>query len=117
MRMPFSRAVLRNNSRTGHKDTQAAQQTSIINERRLPSQTPMLSSILKSTLIGFAALIVAVIAYLIILISILSRTIAAPPGSEVSFDLSRVLGRASFWLVAFAAFALGFYWEFRRTGR
>ena len=38
-----------------------------------------------------------------------------PPGGEVSFDLRVLVNSPLFWLVALAAFALGFYWEFRRT--
>jgi hypothetical protein len=41
-----------------------------------------------------------------------------PPGAEVSFDLRSFINHEpSFWLIAFLAFALGFYWEFRRAAR
>jgi hypothetical protein len=72
---------------------------------------------IKSTLVGIFTLLVASIAYLIAMIIILLRKYAPPPGvvAEVGFDLSAIINRPSFWVVAIAAFALGFYWEFRRA--
>ena len=35
--------------------------------------------------------------------------------AEVSFAVGSIFSRPSYWLVAIAAFAIGFYWEFRRV--
>ena len=43
-------------------------------------------------------------------------TLLTSSGAEVSLDLRSIINHEpSFWLVAFLAFALGFYWEFRRA--
>jgi H+/Cl- antiporter ClcA len=71
---------------------------------------------IKSILVGVVALFATTIVYLVILISVLLRRYPPPLGAEVSFDLRSILNHEpSFWLVAFLAFALGFYWEFRRV--
>jgi H+/Cl- antiporter ClcA len=72
----------------------------------------------KSILVGVLALFSATIVYLVILISVQLRLHPPPPGAEVSFDLRSFINHEpSFWLIAFLAFALGFYWEFRRAAR
>jgi len=70
---------------------------------------------IKSTLVGIVALFVATIIYFVCVTSILMRKYPPPPGGEVSFDLRVLVNSPLFWLVALAAFALGFYWEFHRT--
>jgi hypothetical protein len=76
---------------------------------------------IKSLLIGVVALFATMIVYLVILIAVLLRRYPPPPlppGAEVSFDLRSFINHStSFWLVALLAFALGFYWEFRRASR
>jgi hypothetical protein len=73
---------------------------------------------IKSLLIGVVALFTAMIVYVVILISVQLRLHPPPPGAEVSFDLRSFINHStSFWLVALLAFALGFYWEFRRAAR
>jgi amino acid transporter len=76
---------------------------------------------IKSILVGVVAIFATTIVYLVILISVLLRRYPPPPlppGAEVSLDLRSIINHsASFWLVAFLAFALGFYWEFRRAAR
>jgi len=68
---------------------------------------------IKSTLVGIVTLFAATIVYLIYAIFVLMRRYRPAPGAEVALDLSTVVSRPSFWLIALAAFALGFYWEFR----
>ena len=70
---------------------------------------------IKSILVGFVALFATTIVYLVILISVLLRRYPPPPGAKVGFSLLSILDRPSFWLVMLLAFALGFYWEFRRA--
>jgi hypothetical protein len=69
---------------------------------------------IKSTLVGLLTFLVATIVYLVCLISILMRRYPPPPGGEMGFDLSILVSRLSFWFIALAAFAVGFYSEFRR---
>jgi hypothetical protein len=70
---------------------------------------------IKSLLIGVVALFVTTIVYVVILISVLLRLHPPPPGAKVGFDLLSILDRPSFWLVMLLAFAVGFYWQFRRA--
>jgi len=73
---------------------------------------------IKSIVIGVVALFSATIVYFVILIAVLMRRNPPPPGAEVSLDLRSIINHEpSFWLAAFLAFALGFYWEFRRAAR
>ena len=73
---------------------------------------------IKSVLVGVVTLFSAAIVYFVILIAVLMRRYPPPPGAEVSLDLRSIINREpSFWLVAFLAFAIGFYWEFRRASR
>ena len=46
---------------------------------------------------------------------VLMRKYPPPPGAEVAFDLRALVNGPFSWLIAVAAFALGFYWEFRRA--
>ncbi len=70
---------------------------------------------IKSTLVGIVTLFVTTIAYLLCVPLIFMRTHPPPPGAEVAFDVRGLLNSPLFWLIAVAAFALGFYWEFRRA--
>ena len=72
---------------------------------------------IKSLLIGVVALFATMIVYIVILISVLLRLHPPPPGAHVAFDLRSMINGLSFWLIALFAFALGFYWEFRRASR
>ena len=72
---------------------------------------------IKSLLIGVVALFATMIVYVVILISVLLRLHPPPPGAEVAFDLRSMINGPSFWLIALFAFALCFYWEFRRASR
>ena len=73
---------------------------------------------IKSILIGVVALFSATILYFVILIAVLMRRYPPPPGGEVSLDLRSIINHEPlFWAIAFLAFALGFYWEFRRASR
>jgi hypothetical protein len=72
---------------------------------------------IKSVLVGIVALFATTIVYVVILISVLLRLHPPPAGAAVFFDLRSILNRPSFWLVVLFAFAVGFYWEFRRASR
>ena len=69
---------------------------------------------IKSTLVGIFTFFIATIAYLVIAPVVLVR-MYPPPGAEVGFDLRGFFASPLFWLIAIAAFALGFYWELRRA--
>jgi len=71
---------------------------------------------IKSGLAGIFAVFVATIGYVMVSMVILLRKYVPPSGAEVGFDLRSLIGTPSYWLVALAAFALGFYLEFRRVG-
>jgi hypothetical protein len=70
---------------------------------------------IKSALVGLFTFFVATVVYVVSLIFILMRKFPVPPVVEVGFNLGSFAYRPSFWLVALAAFALGFYLEYRRV--
>jgi predicted lysophospholipase L1 biosynthesis ABC-type transport system permease subunit len=70
---------------------------------------------IKSTLVGSIALFIATIVYVACAAYLALRNFTPPPGTEVALALGPILLRPSFWITAVAAFALGFYWEFRRA--
>ena len=69
---------------------------------------------IKSPLVGLVMLVVGAVLYVVYLVLIVSRKHEPPPGGEVSLDLGSLVYSPLFWLVALAAFAIGFYWEYRR---
>jgi hypothetical protein len=73
----------------------------------------------KSLLAGVAALLVATVLYLYIYYAVFIRPTLpkVPPGTAVGIDVRIFFGRPYFWLIAFLAFAIGCYWEFRRATR
>ena len=73
---------------------------------------------IKSLLAGFAALFVASVLYLYIYFTFWIRPTLPkiPPGTSVGWDISS-LNRPLFWLIPILAFAIAFYWEFRRASR
>jgi hypothetical protein len=70
---------------------------------------------IKGTLVGIVALLIAIFVYGVTMIIVLSRKYAPPPVGEINFDLLSIFNRPSFWVIALAVFALGFYWEVRRA--
>ncbi len=70
---------------------------------------------IKSTLVGIVTALLATILYIFFAIKTLMRKYPPPPGGEVGFDLATFLSRPSFWFIALAAFAIAFYWMFRRS--
>ena len=72
----------------------------------------------KSVLAGVAALLVASVLYFYIYYAFLIRPKLPkmPPGTGIGWDI-RVFDLHFFWLIALLAFAIGFYWEFRRATR
>ena len=71
----------------------------------------------KSVLAGVAALVVASVLYFYIYYAFLirPRLPKAPPGTLVGVNVRTVFGQPLFMLIEFFAFALAFYWEFRRA--
>ena len=70
---------------------------------------------IKSTLVGLFTFI-ATIGYAVIFPIVFLRMYPPPPGvAHVGFDLRVFFNNPLYWLTAIAAFALGFYWEFRRA--
>ena len=69
----------------------------------------------KSTLVGIVTLLLTTIVYIIFAAYLALRNVTPPPGTEVSLALGSILNHPSFWVIGLAAFALGFYWEFRRA--
>ena len=70
----------------------------------------------KSVLAGIAALLVASVLYFCIYYAFLIRPSLPklPPGTGVGLDI-QVFDLPFFSLIALLAFAIGFYWEFRRA--
>jgi hypothetical protein len=71
---------------------------------------------LKSGLAGIFAMLIATIGYVLVSMVIILRKYALPPGAEVAFNLRSLIGMPSYWLVALAAFGVGFYLQFRKAG-
>ena len=71
---------------------------------------------IKSVLAGVAALFVASVLYFYIYYAFLIRPTLPklPPGTGVGLDV-RVFDLPLFCVIAAIAFAIGFYWEFRRA--
>jgi hypothetical protein len=69
---------------------------------------------IKSTVVGLVMLVLATIVYIAYAFIMMIRTYTPPPGGEVSLDLRALLSGPIYWLIALAAFALGFYWKLRR---
>jgi hypothetical protein len=70
---------------------------------------------IKGVLVGVFTFFVATIAYLIIAIRVYMRRLAPHAGVEIGFDLRILVNSPLYWLIAIAAFALGFYLELRIT--
>jgi hypothetical protein len=71
----------------------------------------------KASWLALWPLFATTIVHVVILISVLVRLSPTSSCCEVSFDLRSILNRPSFWLIPLVAFALAFYWEFRRASR
>jgi hypothetical protein len=71
---------------------------------------------IKSGLVGVLAMSIATIGYVLVSMVIMLRKYPLPPGAEVGFNLRTLIGMPSYWLIALAAFGLGFYLQFRRAG-
>ena len=71
----------------------------------------------KSVLAGVAALFIASVLYFYLYYALLirPRLPKAPPGTLVGVNVRTVFGQPIFLLIALLAFALAFYWEFRRA--
>jgi hypothetical protein len=70
---------------------------------------------IKSLFLGIVAFVASAILYITILFVTMMRRYRPPPGTEIGLDLRAVVLSPSFWLVTLLAFALAFYWEFRRA--
>ena len=71
---------------------------------------------IKGTFVGLFTWFIATIGYVIIAPVVFLRMHPPPPGvAEVGFDLRVFFNSPLYWLIAIAAFAFGFYWQFRRT--
>jgi hypothetical protein len=70
---------------------------------------------IKGSLVGIVTLFIATVAYILAYELVVLTTYPIPPGVHVSFAIVPMINRPLYWLIAIAAFALGFYWEFRRA--
>lgn len=70
---------------------------------------------IKGTLVGIATFFIATVAYILAFEFVVRRKYRLPPGVRVSFAIVPLFNRPLYWLIAIAAFALGFYWEFQRA--
>lgn len=66
----------------------------------------------KSILVGVLAVLVASIVSLIIFAIVINRN--SPPGYSVGIDPTGLVKAPYFWILVLLAFAIGFYWQFRR---
>lgn len=74
---------------------------------------------LKSLFAGVAALLVALVLYFHIydVFWIRPTLPKIPPGTSIGMDIRIFIERPLFWLILLLAFAIAFYWEFRRASR
>jgi hypothetical protein len=71
----------------------------------------------KSVLAGIAALLIVAVLYFYIYYAFVIRPrLPKEFDGMVGLDVRIFLG-PFFWLIALLAFAIGFYWEFRRASR
>jgi hypothetical protein len=71
----------------------------------------------KSLLFGIVALIVATIVYIPVAAFVLIKKYPPPPGAVyVGVNVIVLVNSPAYWLIAIAAFALGFYWQFQKAG-
>jgi hypothetical protein len=70
----------------------------------------------KGIFFGIVALIVATIFYIPVAAFVLLKEYPPPPGTvHVAVNVFALIHSPVYWLIAIAAFALGFYWQFHRT--
>jgi hypothetical protein len=73
---------------------------------------------IKSTLVGLLTLFIATIGYVVIFPIAFLRMYPPPPAvAHVGFDLRVFFNNPLYWLIALAAFGVGFCWKFRRAKR
>ena len=70
---------------------------------------------IKSTLVGLFTLFIATIGYVVVFPVVFLRMYPPAGVAHVGFDLRVFFTNPLYWLIAIAAFAVGFYWEFRRA--
>ena len=63
---------------------------------------------IKNALVGILTLFVTTIAYIVCVTFVYIRSHPPPPGGEVALDLRAMVNGSLFWLIAVAAFGLGF---------
>jgi hypothetical protein len=69
----------------------------------------------KSVLGGIVVLFVACVLFVFAYAWVVASRMERPPGMAVGLDVRAVFARPFLWLIALLAFAIGFYWEFRRA--
>ena len=69
---------------------------------------------IKSILVGIVTLFVATVVYVVCAMLVFMVQYQPPSGGMIALSLPALLTRALYWFIALAAFALGFYWEWRR---
>jgi len=69
----------------------------------------------NSSFVGVVPLFAAMIVSIAYRLFMLMRMYSPPPAGMSRISLPELLNRPMYWLIAPAAFAIGFYWEFRRT--
>jgi hypothetical protein len=70
---------------------------------------------IKGTVVGLFTWFIATIGYVVIFPVVFLRMYPPPPGvANVGFDVRVFFSNPVYWFIATAAFALGFYWQFRR---
>jgi hypothetical protein len=70
---------------------------------------------IKSISVGIFTFVLATIVYVVYAANPPLREYLLPPLMRVSVNVIGLLNRPLYWLVAFAAFSLGFYRVFRRV--
>ena len=72
-------------------------------------------AVIKGLLVGILTLSIVTVVYIPSATFVLLRKYAPPPGVHVGIDVVALINRPVYWLIAIAAFALGFYLEFSRA--
>jgi hypothetical protein len=72
-------------------------------------------AVIKAAFVGMLTMFAATLVYIPSAVFVLLRKHPLPPGVHVSVNVVALIHRPVYWLIAIAAFVLGFYWQFHRS--
>jgi hypothetical protein len=72
---------------------------------------------IKAAFVGVLTVFAATVVYIPSAVFVFLRKHPLPPDVHVSVNVVSLIHLPVYWLIAIAAFAIGFYWQFRRGRR